>query len=325
MKTAFITGVTGQDGSLLAELLLTKGYTVHGLIRENGIRQISSQGNLQGLLNKLNKSFFLHPGNINDKKILENIILETLPDEIYLLAGQTNVYKSFEDPESTFRDNSLSIVITLEIIRKIKKDMRVFFASSSEVFGASTIVPQDENTPMNAVSPYGLSKIFSMNLIKIYRENFGLHIVSGILYNHESTRRSVEFITKKVCQTVAQIKSRRKNVLRMGKLDIYRDWGDARDFVNGMWLSLQKDFPDDYIFATGELHSLEDLLRIAFASVGLDWRDYYQYDEKYDKPCEKITLCGNPQKAIDKLGWKTTNSFNNLIKDMISYEMSLER
>jgi len=325
MKKAFITGITGQDGSLLAELLLSKGYHVHGLIRECSFVKQNPNENLHGLLDRLNQSFFLHSGDINNKDILQNILLKVLPDEIYLLAGQSNVYKSFEEPELTFRDNSLSIIVFLEILRTIKKDIRVFFASSSEVFGGSTIKPQDENTPMNALNPYGLSKIFSMNLIKIYRENFGLHIVNGILYNHESPRRTADFVTKKVCQSVAQIKARKKHALKMGKLDIYRDWGDARDFVKGMWLSLQKDYSDDYIFATGKLHSLENLLQTAFACADLNWRDYYQYDKSFDKPMEKILLCGNPQKAINNLGWRIENSFEKLIKDMVSYEMSIEK
>jgi len=316
MKKALITGITGQDGSYLAELLLNKGYEVHGTVRA------SSSLNKQRIDHIRNhESLFLHYSDIGQITSFRRILLEVKPDEIYHLAGPSSVGLSFPLAETVASEIGLSLLHIVELIKDFLPNVRFFHASSSEIFGNPKENPQNEDTPFSPVNPYGASKAFANNLVSIYRDAFGLFLVNGILYNHESPRRGEAFISKKICRTAVEIKKGKSNKIHMGDTSIARDWGHAADYVYGMWLSLQKDSPEDYIFATGKSHTLEYMLDRVFSALDLDWKNHYSYADKFHRVSEPSALVGNPEKAEKNLGWKRKYSFEKMLDEMVEHEI----
>tara|TARA_B100001248_G_C27399874_1_gene469226 strand:+ start:4779 stop:5756 length:978 start_codon:yes stop_codon:yes gene_type:complete len=321
MKRAFITGITGQDGSYLCDLLLSKGYQVFGLTRSlNTIHK----GNLAHLVpypGSFVKNLKIVEGSFYDPRFLEYIVQEAQPDEVYHLAAQSHPQTSFNQPEQALDINTRFTVRLLEINRHLKKTARFFFASTSQIFGKASGEMQDEKTAMHPVSPYAASKACANQMVTIYREIYKLPCCSGIFYNHESPRRSNAFLSKKLAQGVALIKHGKKKRLALGDLTPSRDWGWAPDYVHGMWSALQQDTFEDYIFATGQAHTVEDFVRNAFAAADLDWKEYVDYDEHYTSPSEPTNPCGNPAKAKEKLGWKHTLSFEEMVQKLVEYEL----
>lgn len=316
MPRALITGITGQDGSYLTELLLEKGYEVHGVVRP---KQSSEQSRLSCLPNYasiLGHRLFLHETNLEDSATLRRIITRNAPDELYHLASITHVGKSFEAPVAACEITGMGTLRLLEIIREIPKPPRFFHASSSEIFGRPETAPQDEHTPFRPVTPYGCAKAFATNMVSVYRQTHGLFASNGILFNHESPRRGENFVTQKICRAAAAIKLGKQNELVLGTITSFRDWGHARDYVRGMWLTLQQDRPVDYIFATGELHTVQEVIELAFETVGLDWKNYLKQDPRFMRPTEPGQLVGNPTKAKLELGWQPVVTFKELIVEM---------
>ncbi len=314
MPRALITGISGQDGSYLAQLLLEKQYEVHGIIRP-----ASDCFRLKHLLDNPeihNRRLFLHQSDLTNPGTTAAILGDTSPDELYHLAGQSHVGLSFEMVESTCEMTALGTLRLLEIMRHLKKRPRLFHASSSEVFGQPASTPQDENTPFRPVTPYGCAKTFATQMVCIYRQTFGLFASNGILYNHESPRRGADFVTAKICSAAAAIKQGTQRELALGSLTAQRDWGDARDFVKGMWLVLQHPIAEDFVFATGELHSVQEIVEIAFAAVDLDWRKYVKQDPGLLRPNEPARLLGNAAKAQRLLHWRATSNLPKLITEM---------
>ena len=321
MKKAFITGITGQDGSYLAELLLSKGYEVHGLDRrvafENSTQRYSRINHLL-LDNKVN----LHYGDITDYPTLWKLIFKIQPDEIYHLAAQSHVKVSFEDEFGTFKNNIGGTHFILSVIKELKPDCKFYFAASSEMFGQVKSSPQDENTPFNPVSPYGISKVAGFELTKMYREAYKIFGCSGIFFNHESPRRGSEFVTRKITATAAKIKLGMEKELRLGNLEAKRDWGFAGDYVEAMWLMLQQEKPDDYVIGTGENHTVKEFVEVAFGVLGLDWQKYVVVDENFFRPLEVHALLANPEKAKKKLGWEPKTKFDDLVKIMVEDDLA---
>jgi GDPmannose 4,6-dehydratase len=315
MARALITGIAGQDGSYLTELLLEKGYEVHGLVRRSTHLE---QSHLRHLINdsKVSGRLIFHFGDLDDATNLRRIIVKAAPDELYHLAGQSHVGLSTEIPEVTSRITALGTVSLLEILRDLPHPPRLLHASSSEIFGKPEQKPQDENTPMRPVNPYGCAKAFATQMVSIYRDTHRLFACNAILYNHESPRRGKDFVTQKICRAAAAIKQGGQKELSMGSLTALRDWGDARDYVRGMWLALQHPTSEDYVFATGELHSVQEVVEIAFESVDLNWRDYVKQDPRFMRPDEPGQLVGNPAKAARLLNWRPSISFKQLITEM---------
>jgi GDPmannose 4,6-dehydratase len=313
-KTALITGVTGQDGSFLAELLLEKGYTVYGTARRlspDGLARISHlQGNIQ-----------LIQADLLNQDSLIRALQSTQPDEIYNLAAHSFVPASWDQPVETGDFSALGVTRLLEAIRTVKKDIRFYQASSSEMFGKAAQFPQCETTALYPRSPYGVAKVYGHLISMNYREMYGLYACSGILFNHESERRGLEFLPRKVTNGAARIKSGLASELRLGSLDARRDWGYAKDYVEAMWLMLQQPEPDDYVIATGETHSVQDLVETAFTHLGLDWEKYVITDPAFLRPSESHLLVGDPSKAATKLGWKAKTSFRQLVALMVEADM----
>jgi len=316
MPRALITGITGQDGSYLADLLLDKGYDVHGLVRSSSALQSSRLKDLTNNPEIYPRRLFLREGSFEDPASLRRILAESEPDEIYHLAGQTNVALSFQRIEATSELTAMGTLRLLEAMREDRPQGRLFHASSSEIFGCPEKVPQDEQTPFRPVTPYGCAKAFATQMVSIYRQSFGLFVSNGILYNHESPRRGEGFVTQKICRAAAAIHEGRQQELLLGSLTAQRDWGDARDYVRGMWLVLQHPAAEDFVFATGELHSVQEVLELAFGAVGLDWRQYVKHDAKLLRPEGPARLVGNPAKAERWLGWHRTTTFEQLITEM---------
>ena len=317
---AFITGITGQDGSYLAELLLEKGYTVYGLVRRP---ENLPFGNLSGLVADdtiYNKRLFLHIGSFEDATHLRRIIAKAKPDEFYHLAAQSSPRVSLELPETTVDSVGMATVRLLEILRDLDNPPKFLYSSSSEIFGSPPHSPQDEGTPVNPSTPYGAAKAFSMQMAKIYRTAYGLQTCSAILYNHESVRRSTSFVTMKIARAVAQIKAGRQKRLQLGSLDGRRDWGWAQDFVEGMWLMLQQKAVDDFIFATGKLRQVRDVVQVAFECMDLNWEDYVDFDASLVTAVEPTALSGNPGKAQRILGWNNTVPFEEIIQRMVRFQ-----
>lgn len=310
---ALITGITGQDGSYLAELLVAKGYEVHGLVRNPA--QAATAANLSAI----RASVRLWPGNLRDTDGLRKLIRDLCPAEIYHLAGQTHVGASFADVEGTLQDNVLSTAAILTESARLQPATKVFFASTSQVFGRTDAAPQDERTPFRPISPYGVSKACATDLVRVVRENSGLHAVNGILYNHESPRRGPEFVTGKVCRAAATVARTGQGSLKLGDISARRDWGDAREFVEGYWRSLQAPAADDYVFATGRLHSVKDLLEFAFAAVNLNWQDHVEIDPALFRPAEPGVLVGDARRAKECLGWEARRPFHDLIGEMVEF------
>lgn len=313
-KIALITGLTGQDGSFLAELLLDKGYEVHGLIRR------SSTQKYDRILHIIDK-VIIHQADLLDQSSLHRIIASVMPDEVYNLAAQSFVGTSFEQPVATSEFTAIGVLKMLEAIRSVNKHIRFYQASSSEMFGRVQAVPQNESTPFYPRSPYGVAKLFGHWITVNYRESYNMYNVSGILFNHESERRGVEFVTRKITSSVARIKYKLQDKLFLGNLDAKRDWGYAPDYCEMMWLMLQQDTPDDYVIASGETHTVREFVELAFDHVGLNWSDYVEIDPRFMRPSEVDLLLGDPSKAKNKLGWVPKTSFKDLVRIMVEHDL----
>jgi len=318
---AFITGITGQDGSYLAELLLEKGYEVHGLVHRPDTLARSNIGHLVGDDALLGKRLFLHNGAFEDATHLRRIISKAQPDEFYHLAGQSSPRLSLELPESTVDSIGMATLRLLEILRDLPNPTKFLYASSSEVFGSPSHSPQDEHTPVNPTTPYGAAKAFSQQMARIYRVAYGMPTCAAILYNHESPRRSTSFVTMKIARAAARIKRGLQDSLSLGSLEGRRDWGWAPDYVRGMWLMLQQPAVDDYVLATGQLHSVKELVEVAFDQVGLSWLDHVQCDDTLLTTVEPLASCGNPSKARAALGWENTVPFAEIIARLVDSEL----
>jgi GDPmannose 4,6-dehydratase len=316
-KKALVTGVTGQDGSYLAELLLEKGYEVHGLVRR------SSSFNTWRI-DHIRDRLILHYGDLVDQNSLVRTLEAVAPDEIYNLAAQSHVKVSFEMPEYTTDVTAIGVLRVLDAARDLGLKTRLYQAGSSEMFGLVQETPQTEKTPFHPRSPYAVSKVFGHWMAVNYRESYGLHVSNGILFNHESPRRGENFVTRKITMGVAAIKQGRQKELRLGNLGAKRDWGFAGDYVEAMWRMLQQDEPDDYVIATGETHSVQEFCEEAFSHVGLDWRDHVRVDPKYFRPAEVDLLLGDPSKSRRVLGWEPRVTFKELAHMMVEADLEAE-
>lgn len=324
MKRALITGTTGQDGSYLVELLLQKGYEVHGTKRRSSSFNTERLEELAGSAGHRPDRLLLHYADLADSSSLTNLIRDIRPDEIYNLGAQSHVAVSFEVPEYTADVTGVATIRLLEAIRASKVDTRFYQASSSEMFG-STPPPQNEETPFHPRSPYGCAKVFSYWATVNYREAYGLHASNGILFNHESHRRGETFVTRKISRAVARIVEGVQDRLVLGNLDAVRDWGYAPEYVEAMWLMLQQDTADDYVVATGEAHSVRDFVEVAFARVGLRWEDYVTTNDRYKRPAEVDALIGDPSKAKRQLGWEPKTTFTGLVHKMVDEDLKQVR
>ncbi|MBI3875481.1 MAG: GDP-mannose 4,6-dehydratase [Verrucomicrobia bacterium] len=321
MPKALITGITGQDGSYLTELLLEHGYDVHGVVRRTSTLARSRLDHLYTNPEIYGKRLFLHYADLDDPTTTRRVLMSAEPDEIYHLAGQSHVGLSFEIPESTCDMTAMGTLRLLEMMKDMPKRPRLFHATSSEMFGTPKNAPQDEDTPFAPVNPYGVAKVFAAQMVRIYRTTHRFFAVNGIMFNHESPRRGENFVTRKICHAAAAIKLGQQKELLLGDTTARRDWGHARDFVRGMWLALQHHAPEDYIFATGKLHSVQDVVDRAFAAVGLDSQQFVKRDPRLMRPAEPLRLVGNPAKAKRLLNWEPTVPFDQLIEEMTLAEL----
>ncbi len=317
-KRALITGITGQDGSYLAEFLLEKDYEVFGLVRRTSTLNFARIKHIQDQITLIS-------GDMSDQTSLQNALIQAQPDEVYNLAAQSFVQTSWGQPVFTGDVTALGVTRLLDAIRYVNKDIRFYQASSSELFGKVQEVPQRETTPFYPRSPYGVAKLYGHWITVNYRESYGLHASSGILFNHESERRGLEFVTRKVTHAVARIKLGMAHELRLGNLDAQRDWGFAGDYVRAMWLMLQQEQPGDYVVATGETHSVQKLVELAFGCADLNWKQYVVQDPAFMRPAEVDLLVGDPSKAGQVLGWEPQVSFPELIKMMVEADLKMLR
>ena len=340
-KVALITGVTGQDGAYLAEQLLKKGYVVHGVRRRSSSFNSGRIEHLYEDLHGENVRFFLHYGDLIDTSNLIRLVQQIQPDELYNLAAQSHVYVSFETPEYTANADGLGTLRLLEAIRilGLQKKTRFYQASTSELYGQVVETPQRESTPFYPRSPYGVAKLYAYWITVNYREAYGMHASNGILFNHEGPTRGETFVTRKITRAAAAISAGRQSKLYLGNLDAKRDWGHARDYVDGMWRMLQQDTPDDYVLATGETHSVREFVNLAFAEldIALSWtgsgvaekgtdkngRILVEIDPRFFRPTEVDLLCGDATKARDKLGWVPKEKFSDLVKEMVRHDVAL--
>lgn len=323
MKRALITGITGQDGSYLADLLLGKGYEVHGIIRRASTFNTARIDHLYQDPHVNGVRLFLHYGDLADSVHLVKLLYRLQPDEIYHLGAQSHVRVSFDIPEYTADVTGIGTIRILEAIREAAVKTRFYQASSSEMFGKVQEVPQTERTPFWPRSPYGVAKVFAHWATVNYRESYGLHASNGILFNHESPRRGETFVTRKISRSVARIKCGLDKSLFLGNLDARRDWGYAPEYVQGMWLILQQDRPDDYILATNETHSVREFVELAFERVGLDWKEYVKHDARYERPAEVDLLIGDASKAKKLLNWEPQVRFEELVRIMVDADLAL--
>jgi GDPmannose 4,6-dehydratase len=314
-KSALITGITGQDGSYLAELLLSRGYEVHGMVRR------TSSPNLERISHIASK-IHLHQADLLDQSSLTNVVKDTRPREVYNLAAQSFVPTSWQQPLFTAEATGLGVTRLLEAIRQTDKSIRFYQASSSEMYGKVHETPQKETTVFHPRSPYGVAKVYGHYITLNYRESYDMFACSGILFNHESPRRGLEFVTRKITDGVARIKLGLESELRLGNLDAKRDWGFAGDYVKAMWLMLQQDGPEDYVVGTGETHTVREFVDIAFSHVGLDYQDYVVIDPKFYRPAEVDLLLSDPSKAKTELGWKLDVSFQELVTMMVDSDLA---
>ncbi len=320
MRTALITGITGQDGSYLAEFLLEKGYKVHGIVRRVALEDPEHRmWRIRHLLDDIQ----LHSGSLESYPSLFSTIQKIKPGECYHLAAQSFVSYSFEDAFSTFNTNINGTHYMLAGIHEMAPKCRFYFAGSSEMFGKVRQVPQNETTPFYPRSPYGITKVVGFELTRNYRDAYNLHASTGILFNHESPRRGYEFVTRKITQHVAKIKLGLDKEVRLGNLEAKRDWGHAREYVKAMWLMLQQDKPDDYVIATGETHSVKEFADMAFSHVGLDYRDYVKEDPQFYRPAEVELLVGDTSKAEKVFGWDYNIAFDDLVREMVDTDLKL--
>ena len=340
MKKALITGITGQDGSYLAEFLLNKGYEVHGIVRRTSVLERKRLKKIYESLDKRNKNLYLHYGDMVDSSSLFRIIGSVHPDEIYNLAAQSHVAVSFEIPEYTAEADALGVLRLLECVKRLglEKETKIYQASTSELFGDSKEIPQNENTPFHPKSPYGVAKLYAHWITKIYREAYGMFCCNGILFNHESPRRGENFVTRKITKGVAEIKEGLRDKICLGNLDAKRDWGYAPEYVEAMWLMLQQDKPEDYIIATGETHSVREFVEEAFKYIGIKiwWEGkgieekgvnaetgeiLVEVDKNYFRPTDVDVLKGDASKAKEKLGWEPKTKFKDLVKIMVDSDL----
>jgi GDPmannose 4,6-dehydratase len=318
MKKALITGITGQDGSYLAEFLLEKGYEVHGIVRHVALEHPQARmWRIRHLLDRVR----IHRASMESYASLFNIIADVRPDECYHLAAQSYVSYSFEDEFSTINTNLNGTHYVLSAFKRQAPDCRFYFAASSEMFGHVKETPQNEDTPFHPRSPYGISKLAGFELTRNYREAYGLFALSGILFNHESPRRGGEFVTRKITSGAARIKLGLDQEIRLGNLDAKRDWGHSKDYIRAMWLMLQQDEPEDYVIATGETHTVREFLEKAFDYLGLDYRNHVVIDEQLYRPAEVHILKGDASKAMKKLNWAPTVSFEGLVQEMVEGDL----
>jgi GDPmannose 4,6-dehydratase len=325
MKKALITGITGQDGSYLADLLLSKGYEVHGIIRRASTFNTARIDHLYQDPHVHGVHLFLHYGDLADSVQLVKLLYELQPDEIYNLGAQSHVRVSFDIPEYTADITAVGTIRILEAIREAGVAPRFYQASSSEMYGKVQEVPQTETTPFWPRSPYGVAKLFSYWATVNYRESYRLHASNGILFNHESPRRGETFVTRKISRAVARIKLGAQDLLYLGNLEAKRDWGYAPEYVEGIWRMLQQDEPDDYVLATNETHSVKEFVEHAFAHVDLDWKEYVRYDKRYERPAEVDLLIGNPAKAKKQLGWEPKVRFQDLVRILVDADLEVTK
>jgi GDPmannose 4,6-dehydratase len=320
MKKALITGITGQDGSYLAEFLLEKGYEVHSIVRRSAIED---PGHRMSRIKHILDRLILHPGTVESYPSIFNVVKEVEPDECYHLAAQSFVAYSFDDEFSTLLTNINGTHHILSAIKEVVPSCRFYFAASSEMFGNADESPQNEKTPFKPRSPYGISKLTGYHLVRNYREAYGLFAANGILFNHESPRRGFEFVTRKISSYAAKIKVGLAQELRLGNLDAKRDWGHAQDYVKAMWMMLQADSADDYVVGTGESHSVREFVKIAFDYLGLDYKKFVITDQRFYRPAEIYDLVADASKARSKLGWNYRYQFTDLVQEMAENDMKL--
>jgi len=323
MPRALITGITGQDGSYLAELLIAKGYEVHGVVRRTSTLERSRLKHLYNNPEIYGQRLFLHYADLEDPTTLRRVLVRTAPNELYHLAGQSHVGLSFDMVESTCEMTAQGTLRLLEMIRDLEHRPRLFHASSSEIFGHSAGSPQNERTPFQPVTPYGCAKAFATQMVAIYRQTFNLYACNGILFNHESPRRGEAFVTRKITRAVARIRAGLQDKLSLGNLEPQRDWGYAKEYVEAMWLMLQQEQPDDYVVATGETHSVREFLEEAFRLAGLESRKYVVHDQRFLRPAEVDPLVGDTCKVQRQLGWKPKTTFQGLVKLMVEADIEL--
>ncbi len=321
-NVALISGITGQDGSYLTELLLEKGYAVHGVVRRTSNLLRSRIEHLRRDETIYERRLFLHYGDLSDGTTLRRIFAEVRPTEIYHLAGQSHVGLSFEIPESTCEEAGMATLRLLEIARDQPQPLKFYHASSSEIFGNAAESPQTEETPLQPASPYGCGKAFATQLARVYRQSYDLFVCNGILYNHESPRRGENFVTRKIARGAARIARGLDEELVLGNLHGRRDWGRAQDYVVAMWLMLQHAAPDDYVVATGETHSVRDFVESAFAVVNLPWEKFVKHDSSFERPADPKTLVGSSNKIRRTLGWKPSGDFHQLVHEMVAAELA---
>jgi len=322
MKKAFVTGITGQDGFYLSSFLLEKGYEVHGVLRRSSS---FNTARIEPLISSYDKSLKLYYSDLLDSSSLNNLINNIEPDEIYNLAAQSHVAVSFKNPMYTISSGNQGTISILEAIRNSKNNIKFYQASSSEMYGGGSEIMLNEKSIFDPKSPYAASKVFSHNVTKLYRESYDLFAVNGILFNHESPHRGETFVTRKITRAVGRIAHGLQTKLTLGNLDASRDWGFAGDYVEGMWLMMQHENPDDWVLATGESYSVRDFLDVAFKYLNLDWKDFVSTSSKYERPNEVNHLLGDPKKAKEILGWKPKTSFEDLVKMMVDNDVNLAK
>lgn len=323
MKRALITGITGQDGSYLTELLLAKGYEVHGIVRRSSSFNTERIDHLYNDPHETDVRLRLHYGDLNDASSLHAIVTNVCPDEIYNLGAQSHVRVSFDIPEYTGEITGLGTLRILETIRRVGLKCRFYQASSSELYGKVVETPQRESTPFHPRSPYACAKAYAFYIAQNYREAYGMHVSNGILFNHESERRGETFVTRKITRAVGRIKLGLQKDLFLGNIDAKRDWGHAQDYVEAMWLMVQQDTGDDYVVGTGETHSVREFLELAFSQAGLDYKDFVKIDPRYFRPAEVDLLLADPSKVQNALGWKPKITFPELVSRMVSHDIEL--
>ncbi|MEO0478924.1 MAG: GDP-mannose 4,6-dehydratase [Planctomycetota bacterium] len=322
-RKAFLTGITGQDGSYLAELLLEKGYEVHGLIRRSSSFATGRIDHIYEDPHKSGARLFLHYGDLSDGVGLSRLLQEIGPDEVYNLGAQSHVKVSFDNPIYTVNADATGALRLLEAVRCLDKPVRYYQASSSEMFGKVVETPQKETTPFHPRSPYACAKVYAHWQTVNYREAYGLYACSGILFNHESPRRGPTFVTRKITRAATRIKLGLQEKLYLGNLDAQRDWGFAGDYVEAMWLMLQQEEPDDYVIATGEMHSVREFVEKTFAALDMDWEPHVKVDPRYFRPAEVDLLLGDASKARERLGWEPKMSFDELVRTMVATDLEI--
>jgi GDPmannose 4,6-dehydratase len=325
MKTALITGITGQDGSYLADLLLAKGYAVHGIIRRASSFNTARIAHIYQDPHEANQRLHLHYGELTDGGRLEKLVATIEPDEVYNLGAQSHVKISFDEPIFTSDVDGLGALRMLEAIRQIgaEQHIRFYQASTSEMYGRPQESPQTEMTPLRPDSPYACAKVFAFNQVRLYREAYGMHASNGIMFNHESPRRGETFVTRKITRGAARILAGLDDKIYLGNLDAKRDWGHARDYVEAMWLMMQQDQADDYVIATGETRSIREFLSETFSLIGKDWRDFVEIDERYFRPIDIDELLGDATKAQKILGWAPKTTFSEMVREMLVSDLEL--